>query len=82
MLLRDPAWSSRLDPKLQSLLTELDTALGTTVRAGAGKGQGGATMPDSLQGAWGDDGTYLVCACVNLRHMRVSLGMQGRGQES
>ena len=36
LLLRDPAWSSRLDPKLQTLLTDLDAALGTTVRAGAG----------------------------------------------
>ena len=34
LLLRDPTWSSRLDPKLQTLLTELDTQLGNTLRAG------------------------------------------------
>jgi hypothetical protein len=48
LLLRDSAWSARLDPKLQTLLSELETALGTTVRAGSG-GAGGLAL-DSFNG--------------------------------
>ncbi len=48
LLLRDATWSARLDPKLRGLLSELEAALGTSIRASGGGAAG--TSLDTFSG--------------------------------
>ena len=67
VLLDNPKWSSQFDGKLQRLLTELETGLGSAVRRQ--QGIGGEYLHFFLGGGGGGHGTHFQISIMHLLHV-------------